>query len=383
MSPHAGFRFHRALIAILIPLASLSSCAKEEETAAKPGNFRAPFENMRYDLKVLDTNGGVNPIRMEAAGGKQSLGGRELTVMTLSNSNTGQPLGMEVAGEINGDEIVLGTVQLDRVLTGIDIELVPSAPVEIDLGAPLGEPQTLVVDGNLSLGDPLIPVNQYMPFEVTYTVTAHGVTASTPMGAVPDCTLVSFSGEKSGLSATGQVWVKEGVGFVHAEVDTVPWGHLYAGVGGYFGFVDDGTTATIQAEGIVGPGNPNFRLSTYDLNGAYDADKMTHAQMYLEARWADDARAKTAEAVPISHLFSTAWGYFFSSLVQSPTGFLHEGEWGQGYNYWVAFADEAAKNEPGPNGIIYNAEATYQLSTVNQSGDVHVGAFIHYTLYKP
>ena len=42
----------------------------------------------------------------------------------------------------------------------------------------------------------------------------------------------------------------------------------------------------------------------------------------------------------------------------SPISLFHPSENGQGFTYWIAYVDQAAKNEAGGNGIAYHAGVT-------------------------
>ncbi len=73
------------------------------------------------------------------------------------------------------------------------------------------------------------------------------------------------------------------------------------------------------------------------------------------------------------------WGMFPHILVPSPIGIFHPEENGQGYTYWIALIDQAAKNEP-QNGIAYHIAVT---SPDYNSQDVRGSARMVCALYTP
>lgn len=113
---------------------------------------------------------------------------------------------------------------------------------------------------------------------------------------------------------------------------------------------------SIQKVGIVHPGGEPFRLATYDCSDDFNADKNTHAKMLLELRFADETLARSGTQPPVIETFGTVWGTFPERLVSSPFSIFHPEENGQGYTYWYALVDQAAKNESGSNGIAYRIE---------------------------
>ena len=78
--------------------------------------------------------------------------------------------------------------------------------------------------------------------------------------------------------------------------------------------------------------------------------------------------------------FQTVWGYFPFQLIKSFESIFHPEENKEGFTYWYAYVDEAAKNEPGENGILYKITVT---ATDNMSAPVLVTAQIHYPIYRP
>jgi len=58
-------------------------------------------------------------------------------------------------------------------------------------------------------------------------------------------------------------------------------------------------------------------------------------------------------------MFETESGYFPFALVQSPVSIFHPEENKEGFTYWLCHVDEAAKNEPGGNGILHKIKVTF------------------------
>lgn len=101
--------------------------------------------------------------------------------------------------------------------------------------------------------------------------------------------------------------------------------------------------------------------------------------MFLEMRFASNADAKAkglADAKQVQVQFATQMGTYSHTLAESPVSLLHPEDNRKGYKFFWAFVDQAAKNEPGANGIAYKV-------TVTKPGGVaavKVSARILYTL---
>ena len=66
--------------------------------------------------------------------------------------------------------------------------------------------------------------------------------------------------------------------------------------------------------------------------------------------------------------------------MQSPVSIFHPEENKQGFTYWYAYVNEAAKNEPGENGILYRIKVTFPDY---MTSPVRVTARIRYPIYRP
>lgn len=181
------------------------------------------------------------------------------------------------------------------------------------------------------------------------------------------------------LGINGIVWYHPTFGLLKAE--SPDWNIGTELTGEYdCGNLSASDYNTIQKVGVISTDNPQFVLSNYDCSGEFDGDKMHHAQMLLELRWADEERAKTSEQPNVEWWFETGWGYFPSMMVSSPASIFHPEENGKGYTFWYAFVDEGAKNEPGPNGILYQIRVELPSYLTNP---VRVTGRIRYPIYHP
>lgn len=340
---------------------------KGSGNTGEPGAFDPPFENTTMTL--LMNEAGASGEIQTAVTGSVTVGTEDLPVLSVQDSRSPTPI--EVVASFEGTDVALGGFTIPHTPPGIGVEVVFSQAFHIDMEGPIGQPQTATLGGELTLGDPSISEELYLPFDITATVLETDVVAPAPMGDVPGCRHASVSASSGDLSATGEVWTRDDVGFVHGFVDTT-WGRFDLGELGYKGFDDVGDRRVIQAEGVVQLGRP-FSLSTYDIDGDFLADKDTHAQMWLEMRWANAERARTEEQPLLSYQFGTVLGTYPAEIQRSDVSLLHASE-SEGFVYWYALVDQAAKNE-ADNGI------AYQVSAWNDgfiSDDVLVGAFIRY-----
>lgn len=262
-------------------------------------------------------------------------------------------------------------------------------PIAIDLDeVPVGQTQTTPVSGTVQIvGQPEIRAAG----TVTWTKTSTDAVVETRLGTVAGVEVyegeaVLTEGEGhwildavKGMKVRGTVWMHPTMGLVKYETPDFP---LSGGLSGSRSCGDptSGDWNTIQAVGVVAPGGEAFDLSTSDCSGEWDADKMRHAQMLLELRFADDDKARSNLTPPVDVTFGTGWGWFPFQLIPSPVSIFHPEENGQGYTFWYAYVNEGAKNEPGDNGILYHVEVR---PTDYQNAAVRAAARIHYGLYHP
>lgn len=339
------------------------------DNTGEPGAFDPPFENTRVSYQVTETVG-VAAIQAEVTG-STTVGGEELPEVTILDTRP-DATPITAALSFDGPEFSLGALSLPNAPPSVGVDFTLDEVVRVDFAGAIGAPQQSTVDGTLLLGDPELAPETYLPMGLTVTVLDANVVADTPMGALPGCRHASIAADAGGLTATGEVWVRDDVGFVNGFLDTT-WGRFDLGMSGYVGFDDVGGKRIIQSERVVNLASPSFMLSTYDIDGDFVADKDTHAQMWLEMRWSDPERARTDEQPLLTPHFGTVFGVFPSTVVRSDKSILHADE-DEGFVYWTAFVDQAAKNEP-ENGIAYSVGATNDGFI---DDDVLVGAFIRY-----
>lgn len=254
-------------------------------------------------------------------------------------------------------------------------------PVLVDLNPPVGAPQTVHVNGNAVLGDPAAPVLEYpLDTDVTYTLEEDNATVQTSLGPISGCRRFTASTVVAGTTYDGEVWFHPTLGMVSGHVSWPPPNGVSLDIRD---LKDLGTPADgwneLQGMALLSPENTSFTLDTFDVRETFDADKNSHAKMLLELRWADETKARTQDAPPVDVEFGTVWGVFPHELVQSPVSIFHPEENGNGFTYWLAFVDQAAKNEP-ENGIAYHVrvrQPDYLSSAVRAT------ARIHYALFTP
>lgn len=261
------------------------------------------------------------------------------------------PSGVEF-GEVKGSTTELvgeasASPPLGFVLTG---EVGEEKPIETTISITLGQP-----------GNPGTP--NEIPLSGSYRLVAENQVVETPLGQIAGVSQYAGSAMLLGSEAAATVWLAPSRGPVAFEYSwpSMPGDFQSGGaaLGGLSSQSDNADgTRTLYGETVLDPLNPVVMVNTYDLANDFDADKTVHAKMFVAVRWADGDRARTQEMPPVYEEFGTAMGYFPSYLSEIDASPLHAGESGQGYVWWVAAVDQAAKNEPG-DGTSYYAKATY------------------------
>ncbi len=233
------------------------------------------------------------------------------------------------------------------------------APLRIDLAPPLGVAQPLDIVGTAVVGDPSAPLTT-QPFQAvgSYTLAAEGETLTTSMGPVPGCRRFEANVEVLGESHAGTFWYHPDLGLVAATLDWPPPNGVHADLAGLTDLSVVSGMTVLKAMGRIDAAQRTFGLDTYDVSGDFDADNTVHAKMLLELRWVDDAKARTTEFPALfTPDFGTVLGTYPAAFVPSPVSLFHPEENGGGFNYWIAYVDQAAKNEPG-TGTSYHARVT-------------------------
>ncbi len=257
-------------------------------------------------------------------------------------------------------------------------------PVDVDLNPPVGAAQTLTATATVTLlGQPV-----EVEFSGSYTMANDDESIQTEAGVLNGCRKFTASGTATNSEilsllgadqASGDVWYHPRLGVVRAVV-RVPGKVDY--VFDFLGTTELGraTSGVNRIQGVrVLRTLERFDLNTYDVRGEFDADKDKHAKMLIEARFMDDERAKTSDRPPVETEIGTVFGVFPHQLVASPVSFFHPEENGKGFTFWIAYVDQAAKNEPS-NGIAYHVSA---MVPDYGSSPVRVTSRVVYTLYTP
>lgn len=324
-------------------------------------------------------------------------------------------------GRVVGQKDVNGTIYERYLLTGLnELGYVESETEGTELWVkpyPLGSDGKMTVSGiddqvtiTGTFDPPLtinieVPENEKQDFETvytgtvpefegiktvniagSYTVKSKDTVVETAMGNISGVIHIGLNGTLTGdslpaivknIPLEGEAWVHEDLGLIKARI---PQLGIEGNVEETWDIDDpDSEYRTIKKTGLVSDSRTSWALSTNDF-GDFNADKNTHAKMLLEVRWADeelaksDQRVDTHPAVRIN--FSTVWGVFFYQMTESPVSIFHPEDNGKGYKFYYAYVDEAAKNEPGENGILY--KITVETTDPSVTPDIKVTGRIYY-----
>ncbi len=195
----------------------------------------------------------------------------------------------------------------------------------------------------------------------------------TGMGVVHGCKHFSgyftLSGDQipavlASATVEADLWYHDQYGVAAVSIRMPPLEDVIAGLAGAGDWLDlPGGYRMVQKVGTLDASHGSFLLDTYDFRQTFDADKDTHAKMILELRFTDEVAAKTELQPSVSIEFGTVFGIYPSELIKTDFSFFHPDENGQGFVYWIAFVDQAAKNETA-NPIAYHISA--YSSSVNE-----------------
>lgn len=357
-----------ALALLMMPLI-LSGCGGSGDEG---GSIERPFEPRResavWNFSQTTYNGQETQFSADWVGPKE-IGGKTYQRLQAGSfrANPTTPEGTEVWIDWEPDQVTFGGGEVYFPISGVNLPGQPlisgttDEPLVINLNPPLGVPQTIHIAGSAVVGDPANPNNPYtVDTDATYTLVEENVTVETSAGPIPGCKRFQGTASAYGMDFEGDAWYHPELGMVASHIN---WPEPEGTTLDLLGIDDYGpdnpTTGDIQKFGVITPGGPAFRLDTYDVNQALDADKDTHAKMLLEIRWLDEEKAKS-DLIPAAYTeFGTVFGYFPHSLTASPLSILHPEDNGKGYTFWIALVDQAAKNEP-TNGISYHISAQPQ-----------------------
>jgi hypothetical protein len=252
------------------------------------------------------------------------------------------------------------------------------APLTVAKHPPLGQAQALTLSGTFTPtgGTQQAPVAA----RGHYALAAKGVEVRTEMGVVSGCdqysvTLATSStlvvASLQGVPMTGEVWIHPSFGVVAMNLTSLGVQTKMSGSGDC-GAVDPSGFRTIRKVGIVDSAHGRFELSSLGCTGAYEADKLSNAKILLEMRWMDESLAKTNIQPTNAYQLGTILREFPSTLARSESSVMHPEENGKGYQFWRAFADQAAPTQLGI-GVSYQA-VVFPLANM----PVRVSARIYY-----
>lgn len=371
------------VIAVLLALPAAVGCGGEDAY-----DYHFPYGGYslrtvwQYSAVGLDGTAGSYTLAFH---GEETLDGVPYTKLTLERPGRSWDI-LVTPAPINLAE---GPFTIGAVDSTSGFTLHSATPLVVDADPPVGVP--VPVNYEITGYSPLTSMDYAATLTGTYTLVDTNASATTPLGTIRGCR--HYSGEGSitgtgvpsilaGVPVTAELWYHESYGLVKYSIPELGLS------GDLTGTWDDGDEAggfnTIRKMGVIDGPVREFRLDTYDVHGRLDADKRTHAKMLLELRWLDEERARTGPmpsypAVIIE--FGTAsGGVFFADLVESPVSIFHPEENGNGFKYWIAFVDEAARNEPGDNGIAYHVRVT---ADTDITPALRATARIYYKLYLP
>ena len=370
----------------LVVACHLAACGTSEE--ASSGSVEKPLalneESVQRVYDFVNIYGDADQMVMEQTG-TRTINGVEWPVVWAGNPDIGAKDGPEmwVKWDQELDRIEFAGGEIYWSGSGVVPEGEPFAsgtldqPAVIDLDVPVGVPQTVTVTGEFLFGAGAEPFDE---LTLSYTLAEEGLTADSPMGPIPNCRRYTGTTDVLGTTFEGELVMHDVLGNVSAWVNFPPPNGITLDMRELndWGTASEGYNE-LQSMVLVGPESSSFTLDTYDVNGAFDADKDKHAKMLLELRFADADKAATDTKPAVLVEFGTTWGMFPHFLAPSPISIFHPEENGQGYTYWIALVDQAAKNEP-ENGIAYHISVT---SPDYNTQDARVSARIIYALYTP
>ena len=356
----------------------LLACSGEEEQGGETDVRNAPYQ--KWDGNTATVFEGVIPGELDAVMKVEKIPGTETEV-------DGRVFNTYEAGFVAAktDDLVTTSVDSATVTASVDPDgtiyittlesngfveaLTGQAELEIWPGEEivLAEPVVINLD-EMSIGEtrtatvPLEALGQELPITVTYGPVEDNVTLMSKMGPIVGCRKYELSGsfEMAGLPLSGTLI--EGAGYYHPKLGLVGWEAPDMGIGltmagsSTMGDATEGFNVIAKTE-VLTATSTRFSLHTYDRAEQWDADKDTHAKMLLEMRWADPEVAMVHDApdpMMVSVTFGTMGGmfYFPHDLVEAEGSIFFPEENGNGFRYWYAFVDQAAKNQDN-NGISY------------------------------
>lgn len=378
-------------VASLLCALALASCSSSDSGAplsTTSGTFdgeKSPYgawtrtTELSYDLSILGTS---RPVTGRDRGEK-TVGGK-----TYRRAVIGDP-----AKPDKGAEFWIDATPTKVTLAGIDVNTILGPPFTATLDAPVtvellptpGAPQA--ASGGAKITSEADPAGKPISVTGSYTLVDADASVETTVGTIGGC-----AHYKGAFTPTGAATPPEYVG---KQVQGELWYHPSHGIVAVKSgdvMLDMGMTESkdchtptsagyslVRKVGVLDSKHPHFTLNTYDCAGDFDADKDTHAKMLLELRWAEDAKAKGSNPVgpPFVTLdFGTMLGTYPAQLVESPVSVLHPEENGKGYRFYIAYVDQAARNQ-ATNGISYKvgAKVDQGFSPIRASARIYYKKF--------
>ena len=378
------------MLVLLIAAALVAGCGGKSSTDPKAA-FSPPSDQAKIQFSRKNADSSRPAVAASIVGSKE-IKGVSFSRLLMNEASADKPRSTEVwirhpegskvqigGGELHSKTLDLG--QGDQPLISGTLD----EPVTVDLDAPVGKTVNVEVGGAMVIAGTTSLRGQA---QGSYKLLEDAVALETGLGTVQNCKHFqgSFTMTGEGLPAqlaalqfSGDAWYHPQYGLIGAVVHRPPLPDVEIGITGSSDTKDlaGGYRMTQKMEALEAS-HGSLRLNTYDLAQQFDADKNTHAKMLLELRFLDEERAKSSEQPPVSIEFGTALGIYPAQLMQSPLSFFHPGEKGKGYVYWIAFVDQAAKNETS-NPISYHISAS--LGTASQK--VRATARILYKVLAP
>lgn len=401
---HLGSLWRRRLVraglvlacVAVVPFTGCGGGGDEEESAASAeAAAKAPYGPVSRETvnqyKRNRNDGTTLDIVSEVVGDK-TIDGKTFWRAKLGDFNASAPSGMEAwvvfpnpdAATFAGGDFWSQQILPNPNAAEPSASVALAEPIDIDLNPTVGTEQTITATATVTL------LGQPVDVDVSgsYTMVSDDESIQTEAGVLNGCRKFTGSGTATNSEilsllgadqASGDLWYHPSLGVVRAVIK-VPGKDDY--VFDFMGTTEMGkaTSGVNRVQGMrVLHTLERFELSTYDARGEFDADKDKHAKMLVEARFMDDEKAKTSDRPPIETEIGTVFGVYPHQLVASPVSFFHPEENGKGFTFWIAYVDQAAKNESS-NGIAYHVNA---IVPDYGSSPVRVTSRIVYTIYKP
>ena len=307
--------------------------------------------------------------------GDKTVGGKTYKRIA-STTPTDTTDGIEIWGSKSDDGATVTLAGIDghsKLATKLLPPLVATldTPVTVPLHPAVGQTQS--VSGSATLAISNNPTPAHVAASGSYQLAETNVAVQTKVGLLHGCDHYSgtmsvtgdlLPGLLNGMPITGDVYYHPSFGVVALKAPAVGLTSTMSDSSDCGAPDGDGYVVT-RKMGIV-DANHRFSLDTYDCTGQFDADKDHHAKMLLELRFAEDGKARSS-ASPEAALgyrieFGTIFGIYPYMLTQSPVSVLHPEENGNNFVYWIAYVDQAAKNETS-QGIAYHISVSQGASS--------------------